>query len=105
MRVIALLALVVGFMIQGFLDGQTFSHAVIGILCGIAAIVGGLVSARKDFSNFGRRRLGQVMAALGLTLAILCSLHLPSDYAFQKKFNQRSRSHRNAPPSHHAWQN
>jgi hypothetical protein len=55
MRVIALLALIFGFMAQLLLDGQTFSHAVFGIICGIAAVMGGLVSARKDYADEGRR--------------------------------------------------
>jgi hypothetical protein len=43
------------FMTQMLLDGQTFFHAVFGIICGIAAVIGGLVSARKDFADEGRR--------------------------------------------------
>jgi hypothetical protein len=91
MRVIALLALFFGTMAQLLLDGQTFTHAVLGIACGIAAVLGGLGSAHKDYANEGRRWLGRIMAGLGLLLAIFCVVQLPSAYKFQAKFNERSR--------------
>jgi hypothetical protein len=94
MRVIALLSLIFGFMAQLLLDGQTFSHAVFGIICGIAAVMGGLVSARKDYADEGRRWLGRIMAGLGLVLALFCIVQLPSAYQFQAKFNERSRKAR-----------
>src|ERR1700734_3859613 len=91
MRVIALLSLLFGGMAQLLLDGQTFSHAVFGIICGIAAVVGGLVSASKDYAHEGRRWLGRIMAGLGLVLAIFCVVQLPSAYEFQAKFNEQIR--------------
>ena len=48
MRVIAVLSLIIGFITQGLLDGQTFTHAVIGIVCGIIALGSGSVAAQKD---------------------------------------------------------
>jgi hypothetical protein len=94
MRVIALLALFFGAMSQGYLDGQTFTHGVFGVVCGIAAVVGGLGSAREDYADAGRRWLGWIMAGLGLALAIFCVVQLPSAYKFQAKFNERSRQAR-----------
>ncbi|HSY17410.1 MAG TPA: hypothetical protein VK815_03710 [Candidatus Acidoferrales bacterium] len=91
MRVIALLSLFLGFMGMMLLDGQTFTHAVMGIIFGIAAIWGGLASARKDHAIAERRRLGRIMAALGLVLALFCAIQLPSGYRFQERFNARSR--------------
>jgi hypothetical protein len=91
MRVISLLSLFFGFMAQLLLDGQTFTHAVFGVVCGIAAVVGGLVSARKDYANEIRRWLGWIMASLGLVLAIFCVIQLPSAYKFQTKFNERTK--------------
>ena len=94
MRVIALLSLLFGFMTQMLLDGQTFTHAVFGIICSIAAVGGGLVSARRDYADEGRRWLGRIMAGLGLVLALFCVVQLPSSYQFQAKFNERSRKAR-----------
>ena len=92
-RVIALLSLFFGFTGIMLLDGQTFTHAVMGIVFGIAAIWGGLGSARKDYADEGRRWLGRIMAALGLVLAIFCVIQLPSAYRFEKKFNARSQKY------------
>jgi hypothetical protein len=91
MRVIALLALLFGTMFQMLLDGQVFTHAVFGIICGIAAVIGGLASARKDYVDEGRRWLGRIMAGLGLALAIFCVIQLPSAYGRQARFNALSR--------------
>ncbi len=86
MRVIALLSLIFGFMMQFLLDGQTFTHAVLGIVCGVAAVACGLASARKDRPN---RWEGRIMAGLGLVLGVWCVVMLPSAYRFQEKFNGR----------------
>jgi hypothetical protein len=94
MRVIAFLGLVFGTIIQTFLDGQTFTHAVVGIIGGIAAILGGLGSARKDYADRGARWLGWIMAGLGLVLVIFCIVQAPSACKFQAKFNERSRQAR-----------
>jgi len=94
MRVIALLALLFGFMGLLLLDGQVFTHAVFGIICGIAAVGSGLASARKDYSNEGRRWLGRILAILGAMLALFCVTRLPSAYRFQIRFNERSKKAR-----------
>lgn len=73
------------------LDGQTFMHAVFGIICGIAALVCGLGSARKDYSNETRRWLGQIMAFLGVVLAVFSVIQLPTAYQTQTRFNERSK--------------
>jgi len=73
------------------LDGQTFTHAVMGICCGSVAIGSGLASARKDYADQGRRWLGRIMVALGLVLAVFCAFQLPSGYRFQEKFNMRGK--------------
>lgn len=86
MRVIALLALLFGFMAQFILGGQTFSHAVLGVVCGVATLACGLRSAQKDRPN---RWEGRIMAGLGLALGIWCVVMLPSAYRFQEKFNGR----------------
>ena len=86
MRPVALLALVFGVLAQGILDGQTFTHAVFGVVCGFTAIGCGLESARKDRQ---RRLIGRVMAVLGIVLVFWCSILLPSAYRFQKKVNHR----------------
>jgi hypothetical protein len=91
MRVIAFLSLFFGFTGLMLLDGQTFTHAVTGIICGTVAIGAGLACARKDHANGGRRWGGLGMAALGLVLAVYCVVQLPSAYGFQEKFNTRSR--------------
>ena len=89
-RVIALLSLLFGFMGIMLLDGQMFTHSVMGVLFGVAAIWGGLSSAQKDHANEGRRWLGRIMAILGLVLIVFCVVQLPSAYQAQKKFNARS---------------
>lgn len=90
MRVIALLGLVFGTLIQMLLDGQTFTHAVVGIIGGVAAILGGLVSAHRNYADRGARWLGWTMASLGLLLTIFCIVQAPSAYKFQAKFNEQS---------------
>jgi hypothetical protein len=93
MRVIAFLALLFGFTGLMFLHGQTFTHAIIGIICGIAAMGSGLACARKDYANGGRRWGGWGTAILGLGLAVYCVIQLPSAYRFQEKFNTRSKEY------------
>lgn len=88
MRVIALLSLLFGFLAQALLDGQVFTHAIFGILCGIIAIASGLASARNDPPH---RWVGRIMAGLGLPLIIWCAVMAPSAYQFQRQFNKRSR--------------
>jgi hypothetical protein len=61
MRVIALLSLMFGFMGLMILDGQPFSHAVMGVIFGVAAVGCGLGSARRDYANAYRRRVGTIM--------------------------------------------
>lgn len=89
MRIIAWLSLFFGFTGLLLLDGQTFSHAVIGIICGVVAIGSGLMCARRDHANGGRRWGGLGTAFLGLGLAVYCVIQLPSAYRFQEKFNTR----------------
>jgi hypothetical protein len=91
MRVIALLSLLFGFLGLMLLDGQIFTHAVEGLVFGVAAVVCGLVSARREYSNVIRRWEGRIMAALGLVLALFCVVQLPLAYQFQTKFNERSK--------------
>lgn len=86
MRVIALLALILGFVTQLILDGQTFTHALFGICCGVAALVSGMTVARK---NPPHRWIGRTIAGLGLPLFVWCLITLPSAYRFQQKFNGR----------------
>jgi hypothetical protein len=99
MRVIALLSLFFGFTGLMILDGQTFSHSILGIICGIVAIGSGLACARKDYANGGRRWGGRGVAILGLSLAVYCAIQLPSAYRFQEKFNARSKEY---PERNHA---
>ena len=82
MRAIALLSLLFGFMGLMLLDGQTFTHAVTGVVCGVAAVLSGLASARKDYADEGRRWLGRIMAGAGFALALFCVIRLPSAYRF-----------------------
>ena len=83
-RVTATLALIIGFMMQPILDGQTFTHAVLGVVCGAAAIAGGVYIVRADRSN---RREGWTIGGLGLVLGLWCLVMLPSAYRYQQKFN------------------
>lgn len=98
MRVVALLSLLFGFMGLMLLDGQTFTHAVMGILFGVAAAGCGFGAARKDFSNATCRWEGRIMGALGLVLVVICTVQLPSAYRFQTRFNERSKSQRDQKP-------
>jgi peptidoglycan/LPS O-acetylase OafA/YrhL len=88
MRVIALLCLLFGFVIQPLLDGQVFTHAVLGIVCGCVALACGLASAREDPPH---RWEGRIMAILGVALGVWCLISLPGTYERQKRFNERSR--------------
>src|SRR5258707_5551151 len=91
MRVIALLALIFGSMTQMLLDGQVFNHAVIGIVCGVAAVGCGLASSRKDRRH---RWEGWMMAGLGMAIGVRCIVILPTTYQQQEKFNDRTRKYR-----------
>ena len=86
MRVVALLALIFGFMAQFLLNGQVFTHAVFGVVCGVAALVCGLASACRDRPH---RWEGRIMAGLGLALGLWCVVMLPSAYPRQQQFNRR----------------
>jgi hypothetical protein len=86
MRVIALFCLLFGFMGMFLLDGQTFTHAVMGIIFGIVAIGCGLASTRKD-------SLGRIFAVLGILLVVFCAFQLPLSHERQKRFNARSREY------------
>ncbi len=88
MRVIALLALLFGFLMQLLLDGQVFTHAVFGIVCGVAAVWCGLASARWQPQY---RWEGRVMAALGFVLGLWCIFALPGAYGRQERFNNTNR--------------
>jgi hypothetical protein len=91
MRVIALLSLLFGVLGLMLLDGQTFTHAVFGIIFGIAAIICGIGSARKDRASSVCRCEGRIMAGLGLALIVFCVIQLPSAYKQQTGFNERGR--------------
>src|SRR4051812_17604734 len=86
MRPIALLCLLFGFIGLGLLDGQTFTHAVMGVVFGAAAVACGMASARRDPPH---RWEGWIMAGLRVCLGIWCIIQLPSAYVFQKRFNDR----------------
>jgi hypothetical protein len=94
MRIAALLSLVFGLLGLMLLDGQVFTHAVMGIICGGVAIGGGLASARKDRSSPKDRWVGRTLAGLGLLLTLFSVAQLPRAYEFQTKFNERSTGQR-----------
>jgi len=98
MRVVALLCLLFGFMGLGLMDGQTFTHAVMGLVFGAVAVACGMASARRDPPH---RWEGWIMAALGVVLGLWCIVLLPSAYRFQKEFNGRreQRRHEEATPA------
>lgn len=92
MRVIALLALLFGITMQPMLNGQPFTNAVFGVLCGVTALVCGRAAARRDPSNRGS---GLVMAILGVALGVWCLVMLLFAYPVQKKFNEnKEKRHR-----------
>jgi len=51
MRIIALLSLMFRFIEMMILDGQPFSHAVIGVIFDVAAIGCGFASSQKNQTN------------------------------------------------------
>jgi len=75
----------------GFLDGQTFTHAVMGLVFGAVAVACGMVSARRDPPH---RWEGWIMAVLGACLGVWCIIRLPSAYVSQKQFNDRREQRR-----------
>lgn len=89
-RPAALLALFFGFTFQMFLNGQVFTNAVTGIICGCVAVVCGVVSAR----SWEPRWMGWTMAVLGLALVMWCSAMAPSLYYQQERFNNRHKEYR-----------
>jgi hypothetical protein len=77
---------VVGALGLLLLDGQTFTHAVFGLICGAIAVVIGLSGDRPGEASTGRGRLRGVGLAGGLLLAVCLAL-LPSAYRQQQRFN------------------
>ena len=67
------------------LDGQVFTHAVIGILCGIVTVICGIALAQRPREP---RWACWTFVALGLALGIWCGIESPSAYHFQQKFNK-----------------
>jgi len=96
MRVIALLSLMFGFVGLMILDGQSFTHAVMGLIFGVAAFTCGFGSARRDHANLTCRWEGRIMGALGWILIVVCVVQLPSSYRFQTRFNKTSADYRYA---------
>ncbi len=86
MSAIAFLAVVFGFMAQMILDGQTFTHAIFGIVSGIMAILCGMSLGRRDRRH---RWEGWLWSGLGAALVVWCVALLPSAYQTQEHFNHR----------------
>src|SRR5215471_12138363 len=86
MRPIALLCLLFGFGGLAIYDGQTYTHAVVGLVCGVVAAACATISALGDPPN---RWEGWIMAGLGVCLAAWCIIQLPSARSAQKHFNER----------------
>jgi hypothetical protein len=86
MNAVALLALIFGFGGMMLLDGQVFTHAMVGIVCGFIATACGVVLARRGREP---RWIGWSFLVLGLALAIWCGIESPSAYRYQEKFNGR----------------
>lgn len=84
MRVVALFAILGGFMLQLMPAGTPFATALFGVFCGITAIACGLASAQQDPPH---RAIGRGMAGLGVLLAIICLTILPSAYREQKELD------------------
>ena len=91
MHALALLALMFGFTGMMLLDGQVFTHAMIGIVCGVVAVSCGVVLVRRGRES---RFFGWLFAVLGLALTIWCGIESPSAYRFQEKFNGRREERR-----------
>jgi len=96
MRPTALLCLLFGFIGLGLLDGQTFTHALMGLVFGAVALVCGMISARRDPPH---RWEGWIMAGLGVCIGIWCIIQLPSAYVFQRQFNNRKEHRRREEPA------
>ena len=99
MRVAALISFLFGLLGLMLLDGQVFTHAVLGIICGGVTIGCGLASAAKDRLSKARLWVGRGLAGLGVLLVALSIAQLPGAYEFQTRFNERSRGHRGEQPS------
>ena len=89
MNALALLALMFGFGGMMLLDGQVFTHAMVGIVCGLVAAACGVVLARRGREP---RWIGWSFAVLGLALTIWCAIESPSAYRYQ----QYPQNHRHA---------
>ncbi len=86
MHALALLALMFGFVGMMLLDGQVFTHAMLGIVCGVVAVSCGVVLVRRGSRS---RFFGWLFAVLGLALTVWCGIETPSAYRYQQKFNDR----------------
>jgi len=89
LRITPVVALLSGLFSGLILDGQVFDHAVFGLACGRVATACGLALGRK-YGRIGKPLMGAwIMAGLGLILAVVCLLGLPSAKLSQDKFNKR----------------
>jgi TRAP-type uncharacterized transport system fused permease subunit len=90
-RGIALLCLFFGFTTLLIKDGQVFTHALLGIVCGIATVVCSLIPVQNNYANGKGRWWGLVTAGLGVMLVLSCAIALPWAYRFQTECNDLSK--------------
>jgi hypothetical protein len=88
MRAAALICLILGVLFPLLLNGQTFTNSLIGIAFASTSVAVCVAAERKTLSIRETTWRGRVIAALGVLLAVMLFVQLPSAYTFQKGFNR-----------------
>jgi hypothetical protein len=82
----AIVLLLVGLMFPLLLNGQTFTNSIIGI----CFLVGSAVMSVCDLARTDRYAAPfKVFLGLAVLLILILLIRLPTEYAFQTRFNQR----------------
>ncbi len=88
MHAAALICLILGVLFPLLLNGQTFTNSLIGIAFSSTSVALCVAAERKTHSIRETTWRGRVIAALGVLLAVMLLVQLPSAYTFQSFFNR-----------------
>ena len=86
---LATLLLAASLIFPVLLNGQTFTNSLVGIACAVASVAMAVRPARDRGGPGARRLWGGIVSGLGVLVAVVLAVGLPSAYRFQTGFNRR----------------